>query len=123
MVNLVTTSEGTTSLSTPPKKSTPSNALNVTVEILPRTTTKAELTVGYIDGKVEKFVVEGSSPEAEEATTGASSTTPLGQALKAGKKRSFKSVRKENEVISYKDLVAKVDAWARSLKVKDQATS
>lgn len=86
----------------------------MTVSILPKSAKRAEVTVGYVDGKVERIPIE--------AEVEASSTTTTTAGTGTGKVYPRKA-RKEAEAISLDKLVERVDGWARSLKLKDEGSA
>jgi hypothetical protein len=81
----------------------------VTVSILPKSAKRAEVTVGYVDGKVEKIPIEVEEPFTT-TTTGTGKVYP-------------RRARKDAEAISLDKLVERVDGWARSLKLKDEGSA
>jgi hypothetical protein len=82
----------------------------VTVSILPRSAKRAEVTVGYVDGKVEKIPIEAEDEASSTTTTATGKVYP-------------RKARKEAEAISLDKLVERVDGWARSLKLKDDGSA
>jgi len=111
LLSLLSTPKNTTSLPKPTIKGSPSDNINVTVSILPRTAQRAEITVGYVDGKVETIPIE--------ANQASSTTTPA----KTGGKVYPRRARKDEEAISLDKLVEQVDGWARTLKLKDEGSA
>ncbi len=112
---LAKTGAQTTTDPAAPVKASPSPTVNVLVKILPRNTRRSDLTIGYTDGKIEKFALEEG---------GSSSIGGLAKKIRQPGQPGFaKSKRKEEEVISIEQLVNKVDAWARVLKAKDEGSA
>jgi hypothetical protein len=114
LLSLLSTPKNTTSQPSPTIKGSPSDNVNVTVSILPKSAKRAEVTVGYVDGKVEKIPIE--------AEVEASSTTTTATGTGTGKVYPRKA-RKEAGAISLDKLVERVDGWARSLKLKDDGSA
>lgn len=105
LLNLLSVDAKTTSDASAPIKGSPSPNVNVLVNVLPRTATKAEITVGYTDGKTEKIMIE--LPEQHDDRIAAKSQYP-------------RVARKAQEAMTIQELVTKVDAWSRVLKQKDE---
>jgi hypothetical protein len=108
LLSLLSIPNKTTSLPKPTIKGSPSETINVTVSILPKTAERAEIIVGYVDGKVETIPIE--SPAANVVTKKIKDAYP-------------RTIRKNNEAISLDKLILKVDGWARSLKLKDEGSA
>ncbi|KAH8082204.1 hypothetical protein HD553DRAFT_336148 [Filobasidium floriforme] len=110
LLSLLSTPKNTTSQPSPTIKGSPSDNVNVTVSILPKSAKRAEVTVGYVDGKVERIPIEAEVETSSTTTTGTGKVYP-------------RRARKEAEAISLDKLVERVDGWARSLKLKDDGSA
>ncbi|KAG7549034.1 hypothetical protein FFLO_03070 [Filobasidium floriforme] len=115
LLSLLSTPKNTTSQPSPTIKGSPSDNVNVTVSILPKSAKRAEVTVGYVDGKVERIPIE-AEVEASSTTTTTATGTGTGKVYP-------RKPRKEAEAISLDKLVERVDGWARSLKLKDDGSA
>lgn len=113
LLNLLAQPKTTTSLPGAPAKAAPGPNVNVNVHVLPRTAAHAQVAVGYTDGKVEVIRLAGQGEGAAPATK-KTVQHPVG---------ALRAQRRQEQAMSIAQLVERVDAWARVLKAKEEATA